>query len=363
MGTISNKQAICLLSMSLLGSALVLNSAIKAGVYSWAPILIGGLLALPMYLIYAYITKHYQDKSILGIFTAILGKGLGTVLCFVFSLFALLVASILLREFSEFLTMVSLIKTDILFIVLGAGLLSLFLACKGVETMARFCSIVIPLIFAIIVITGIFSIKDMDIRHLLYSDPASMEKVFDSSLMFLCFPLLEAAFFLGVFGKLNNPKKSYKVYVVSLIIAVAILAFSTLRNTLLLGTPTQNLTNYPSYSAVSIGSLGDFLERTEVTVAAIFLLCGIVKIAASVFVSMDCVLCALPKLKTRIATWGIGGIFLIVAGFVISNVSAMMEMEQTIIYISLGFLALIPLILFLTALAKRDKEKFIRTES
>ena len=353
MDKLSNKQAISLLTMSLLGSAMILNGVLTPGIYAYISILIAGVISAAIYLMYADITKNFQRKNLLEIFKAILGRKTGRVFAAVFALFSLLAAGVHIRGFCEFVTAVSLVNTDIVFIILVTGVLAVYLANRGIGTMGRFCTATIPLIFLLIILTGVFSLGEMDTGHLRAADTAGTADIFNSSLMILCSPLLEAAFFIGIFNRLKTPEKANKIYLVSLLIMILTVAFSSFRNTTLLGTPTLNLVYFPSYVAVGIGSIGSFLERIEILVSTVFLICVIVKTGVILYIAFDCANSLFPKASKKISSYILGALSIAASAFWISNITKQKELNLLIILICIVFFVVIPLVLFLVYKVRR----------
>lgn len=352
MDKLSNSRAISLMTMSLLGSGAVLNGVLQPGIYAYISILAAGIISAVIYSVYADITKRFQGKNLFEIFKIILGNKTGTVFAVVFALLALIAASVHIREFSEFVSTVSLVNTNIIFIILITGVLAIYFANRGVGTMGRFCTVTISFIFLIIILTGVYSVSDMDVNYLKAADTAGANDVINSSLMILCSPLLEAAFFIGIFSKLKTPEKANKIYLVSLLITILTLAFSTLRNTVLLGTPILNLVYFPSYSAVGIGSIGSFLERIEFLVATVFLICVVVKTGVILYISFDCANSLIPKTNKRISSYILGAASIAMAVFLISSITKLKEFDWLIILLSITFFVAVPIILFLVSKAR-----------
>lgn len=229
----------------------------------------------------------------------------------------------------------------------------IYLANKGIGTMGRFCSVTIPLIFFVIILTGVFSVSEMDVKHLESADTVEVADIFNSSLMVLCSPLLEAAFFIGIFSKLKTPEKANKIYLVSLLIVILTLAFSSFRNTTLLGTPTLNLVYFPSYSAVGIGRIGSFLERIEILVSTVFLICVTVKVGAIMYISFDFANSLIPKTNKKISSYILGSISIAMAMFLISNMEQIKELSWLVVLLSIVFFVVLPIILFLIIKVRR----------
>ena len=97
------------------------------------------------------------------------------------------------------------------------------------------------------------------------------------------FPFGETVVFTMVFSNISKVKNYKKTFIIGLLIGGGLIFLATLRNIILLGSETLSRVYFPSTMAISLIQLGEVLERLEMLVAIIFLVCVFVKINICIF--------------------------------------------------------------------------------
>ena len=86
-----------------------------------------------------------------------------------------------------------------------------------------------------------------------------------------------------VFSNISKVKNYNKTFITGLLVGGGLIFLATLRNILLLGSGTLSRVYFPSTMAISLIQQGALLERLEMLVAIIFLVCAFVKISICTF--------------------------------------------------------------------------------
>ena len=101
------------------------------------------------------------------------------------------------------------------------------------------------------------------------------------------YPFGETVIFTMVFSNISKIKNYKKTFIVGLLVGGGVLCLATLRNILLLGTETVSRVYFPSTMTISLIQLGEVLERLEMLVLILFLVCIFVKISICGFCSLQ----------------------------------------------------------------------------
>ena len=188
-------------------------------------------------------------------------------------------------DFSEFIRTVGLDNTPQVVPVLFSVAVCLWAAKAGIEVLARWSSIFVKLVFALMFVALILLAKEINLdnfRPVLYH---GFVPVVLGVLEILEFPLLETIVLLWAFSKFRTERSPYKVILSGYLIAGFILLLVTGVTLAVIGTDQYRGTYFPVYVAVSRISVAQFLTRLEATVAMVFLIGGFVKITICLIVA------------------------------------------------------------------------------
>lgn len=270
---ISDKQGICLVVMFMLGSSLLIGTASNAKNDTWLAIIIGTLLFIPVVLIYSRLLYLFPGKDLFDILHIVFGNIIGKILSIIYIWFSFYLGVLVLRNFSEFTTIVVYPDTPIVVPMIFFILLCIFALKLGIEVLGRWSELfIIVNIIAVILITIILSSTLMNINNLLPILYDGIQPVISGAFSALSFPFAETVVFTMVFSSFENQKSSYKIYLYGLIIGSLTLLVNNLKNILVLGSDAMNINYFPSYISVSIIRLGTFIERMEATVIIVLII-------------------------------------------------------------------------------------------
>lgn len=274
---INNKQAIVLMSGFIVGSTSIFGVGEDTKQDVWITLLLAMALAAIIYFVYARTTALFPGKSLYEILDVLFGRIYGRVISALFIGYAFYLQALVLRNFAEFIRVISLPETPVCIITLSASILSLWSMREGLEVLARWASMFFPLMLVFVTITTSLTMPWMDLDHLspvLYN---GLEPVLKSATGAFSFPFAEAVLFMVVMGNLQKKGSPYKVYYTSLLIGGAVVLIISLRALLVLGPEIASHQYYASYASVQIINIGNFLQRIEVSVSIVFIISGFIK--------------------------------------------------------------------------------------
>ncbi len=333
-----------------LGSTLVLGAGGAAKNDIWLAILISILMVIPMILIYARILTIYPGKSLYEILEAVFGKVFGKILALPFIWFAFHMGSLVIRNFTEFIVIVSLPGTPQTIIAIFMTVLCIWAVRAGIEVMGRWTAIMLPILMLVILAVTFLFAPILDFRNLKPVLYEGFKPVMDSAFSVFAFPFAETVLFLTILHKLRAKSSPYKVYFWNLLIGGSIILIVSVRTLLSLGVANISILFFPSYASVRLINIGDFLERIEVSVAMIFLFAGFIKISVCLYAASTGIASLLSYQNYRRIVVPIGLSMMILSAIIYTNTLEMFEWSNIIYkYYALPFEVFLPLIILISA--------------
>lgn len=273
---VSDKEAICILIIFIIGSSLIIGIGGDAKNDAWISGIVGIIMAIPMLLVFSRILSLFKGKDLFDILNITFGKVIGKIVAILYIWYAFHLGALVLRNFGEFINTVALPETPMLVSLLGLGLMCIIAMRLGIEVLGRTTTYFLPLLIFIMVAVQLLAISQL---HLNYIKPIlgnGLIPVLKGGFSAFSFPFAETVLFIGVFSSLQTKKSPYKVYFCGILISAIILIITTIRNIAILGNRVGSF-YFPSYEAVSMISIGDFLQRIEATVSVVFILGAFIK--------------------------------------------------------------------------------------
>ncbi len=346
------KQGITMMTLFIIGSTLILGGGKKASQDIWISILLSMVMALPFLIIYARLLSLFPSKNLFEIIEEVFGKIVGRFIILIFTLYFLHLGALVIRNVTEFVQIVSFPETPQFFIAFSVGLLVIYMVKNGFEVLGRLTE---PLLYLIVITafcTILLSVSKMDLSHIKPVLYKGWKPILKSGFFLFTFPFAETIVFTVILGSLKQNSKPYKVYILSLIIGGAFILVISIRNILVLGVSNMLTHYFPTYSAVSLIEIGDFLERIETIAVIVFILSSFVKISVCLFAASM----GFSKLfnfndYTQIAA-PIAFLMLNLSFILYNNIMEMFEWLDIYPYYVIPFQIILPLIIWITAEVK-----------
>jgi spore germination protein KB len=282
---ITDKEAICLIILFVLGSSLIIGIGGESKNDAWIAAIASALLFIPMLLLYSRLLMLFPGKDLYDILDIVLGKIFGKIIAVVYIWYGFHLGALVLRNFGEFINTVAMPETPMFVPMLCLGAVSMVGARLGVEVLGRTMAYFIPLVFFIPIVVMILGIPQLHINYLKPVLANVLSPVMRDSFSAFSFPFAETILFVGIFSSLKKKKSPLKVYLWGNLISAAFIITVTIRNIAMLGSMLGSF-YFPTYEAVSRIRVGDYIERIEVSVAIVFILGAIVK--SSICMTVAC---------------------------------------------------------------------------
>lgn len=273
---ITDKEAICLLIVFVIGSSLIIGIGGEAKNDAWISGIVGAVMAVPMLFVYSRILSLFQGKDLFDILYITLGKVLGKIVALLYIWYAFHLGALVLRNFGQFINSVAMPETPMLVPLFSLGMVYIVAVKLGIEVLGRTTTYFIPLIFLFFIMVEFLAMNQFQLNYIKPFLGNGLGPVLKGGFSTFSFPFAETVLFLGVFSSLKTKKSPYKVYFVGLSISVVIIIITTIRNIAMIGNMVENF-YFPSYEAVSMISIGTFIQRIEVTVSFVFIFGAFIK--------------------------------------------------------------------------------------
>lgn len=311
--------------------------------------------AIPLVLIYARISTLFKERNLFDMLFEVFGKQLGWLISLLMTLYCFQLGTLVLRDFPEFVQVVSLPNTPKIIFATLVGLICAYLAKLGINSLGKAGILFSAVVGAVVVLTFLFLLPKMDAQHLLPVLATKWDVLGLNTAKLFTLPLGETVLLLCLFCNLKAGQSKYKTYVFGLMFGGSYLIISILRNILSLGAGNFTSLYYSSYNAVSTINIGDFFQRVEVMVASYLLLCDIVKIAVAVYATSLGVAKLLNISDYKKVVLPVAWLMIALSPIVYKNTMEFFKWSDKYFYFSLPFQVCIPLILWIWGESNKKK--------
>lgn len=229
----------------------------------------------------------FPGKSIIEIGELLLGKWIGKSLGLLYALYSFYIGAVVLEGHGYFTADVSLPTTPILWVNIIMIAITLWAAYLGIETMGRISLVIIFLNAVASMISVILLIPDMDIRNLQPFMEKGSLPVLKGSFQIFTLPFQQGFLFAMLIPYLNKIEHVKKTVLLAILIPGLFVFVTNLINILVLGDLSAKLF-YPTYTSFRYIQIADFLERLEILVFAVVVLCEFIKICVCLYVTALC---------------------------------------------------------------------------
>lgn len=354
---ITKRQALCTIMLFIFGSTVVMGGNSSAEQDSWLSLLLASVAIIPLVLIYARIIRLYPGSDLFAIFETLFGKIVGKVCVALMSWYALHLASLVLRNFSEFIQITSMPETPQLPLMIAMMLVTAYIAKSGIEALGRWSLVVLPVVILVVLFTTVSALPKMDFSNILPIMGHDFGTIAEGSFAIFTFPFAETVLFLGVAGAIKSTDSPYKIYIKAVLAGAAVLLIVVLRNLEILGSATMSTRYFPSYAAARIIEVGDFFSRIEGVISMNFLLTGVVKITLCLLVAAKGIARLFGIDNYRRLVMPVGILVTALCAIVYDNTMQMFSFLPIYEYYALPFQIIIPLVVWIVAEIKAKRKK------
>lgn len=298
---ITKRQTLALLFVFLTGSSMSMTGDL--GRDGWLSILIAAAVSVPLYWIYLRPVLLCPDQSFFSINRILYGKVIGQLVNVFYTILCLVAAFFALSTFVFYINTISLSASSRLFIGLFMIIIAVLFARNGVLQLSKWAEPTFWLILVSLILSVLMTVVNLDANHLKPFFYNGARPVLRSALSVLSLPFLEGFFLVSLIERQKEDRKNYLGSFGALILSGIMICLIFLRNLMLLGYGVTTLTFYPSYTAASLITLGEFFQREEVLVTGSYVLCDLLKITILLVFAVRGTQCICPKMRFQPTIW------------------------------------------------------------
>jgi len=283
---LSEHQAIKILVMFTIGTPIISGIAKSAKADAWVSIIIGAVLSLPFYLIFAALLKAYKNKNIYEISEVVLGKFLGKLVGAILIFNGFYLTAVLIRKVAEFMAISGLTDTPLMMLVLLIVVVSINMLKKGIGIFGKWCQMYFWIVLIVLFVEIIFLYKDRNFDNLYPVFYHGVKPAMDGAINVMGFPMVQCAHLLGFFNLLEEKGSYRKVFLFGWLISTIILLILTIDNITVIGPEIFEQAYFPSYITFRMMSIGEFLQKIESLMVLSYLIYGLVKLTCTLFTTI-----------------------------------------------------------------------------
>lgn len=356
----STRQSIAVVSLFLIGSAVIFQAGGDARQDIWMSVLLALILALPLALLYARLMQVFPGRNLFDLEIDLFGQVFGRITVLIYTWFALHLGSLVIKNFTDFIQITSMDQTPQYFTAVCIGLLCFWCVRAGINTLGRFSAMALPIYLIITAGMVLLSINLWKFRYLTPVLYEGFKPVGSGAIDILALPFEEAILLPFILQPLKQNKMAKKIFIFGFCISAAVFLVVFTRNIIVLSAKLSDMVNFPSYVVISIIDIADFLQRMEVIMAILFFMAGFVKITVCMYVAS----LGLTKLfglgDYKIFSAPMGALMISMSLFAYPNLIFEASFASRIVkYYKFPFCVLLPVIIWLCAewRYKKLKEK------
>lgn len=275
----------CITVMYNLTSVLVFRGYTESKNKFWIAIFIAGISAVLCSFLFLYISNKYPGLSLFTVLKTLLGEKAGKIVGGVFALYALFVATRVIKSNSSLITTVSLDKTPEIYIMIMGAFICVYALISGLKVLGKFSMLSLLVTAGFLVLTFLISIKNIEKDFVVAKTEFDFVDFLSDITSYFCFPFAENVFLYDLINKTDNLKNGRKAVFWGLCTSVLIIGVLSLYCLSILGIPMLDRQYYTFYSMISVVNFGVLISRIEIIVSIVLVLSLIIKYAVCLYVA------------------------------------------------------------------------------
>jgi spore germination protein KB len=282
----SNRQALSLSTMLIIGEVLIMYNGSPAKTDIWLSVLLAATAAVPLALLSARLMNVFPGKNTFDLQIELFGKILGRITALYYTLFCMHIGSLVIKDITNFIQITSLFETPQFITAVFIVVLCIYSIRAGINTIARYAALALPVYLAILLVITLLSITLwQDLGHLTPILYNGLKPVIKSSVDLFSTPFSDVWLLPFVLQPLKEQRKARKIILGCYGISTLFFLMVFVRNILILGDNFTYTLYFPSYIAVSLIDIGEFLQRIEVAVGAVLFMSCFIKTSMFLYVA------------------------------------------------------------------------------
>ncbi|MEB2298765.1 endospore germination permease [Lysinibacillus xylanilyticus] len=273
---ISSRQFMIITLLFSIGTAILIIPASvtsEAKQDAWIAAIIGVVISLPILKLFVAVGNRTPTLTFVEANEKILGRFFGKLTAIGFILISLLSAGELLYFIGIFMKTEIMPETPTMAFAFMFSIIIIYAAFSGIEVFARSAEVLCPIFILIFIFFVIFISPSIQIENIQPIMETPKKSIFFSIIRFISLFSFPLAVLLTIFPSTVNVQKSaQKGFYIGAIIGGIVLITTIALSILVLGPANTAARTFPSYSLAQRISIGNFLQRIEVIMAAMWII-------------------------------------------------------------------------------------------
>jgi spore germination protein KB len=355
--TLTHIQALAMVVMFNFGSSVVMGVSTGVAQDSWIALILGAVFSIPAACLCGRIATLNRGQCMFDAAVERMGKVLGKLFTALMVWYALHLSALVLRNFSEFIKISSLVETPQLPVGAIMVLTVAMLVRGGGKALGKWSVATLPIVLGIVVLTVILSVNVMHPDHFLPVFDHPFSEIAKDAFQTFSFPFAEAVLFMTMMDIVAPGDSVYKIALEGLALSALVFLIVVARNMMVLGTEMVAIEYFPSYSAARIINLGDFLSRIEGSISVNFMLAGVSKLAVCLIAASRGVARLFDISNWRRLVIPMALMTLMVSAIIYRNTMEMFAFVKYYPYYAIPFQIILPLALWVFSEISARREK------
>jgi len=273
----SSKMAV-ILAMFIASEFMVTYGNVNAGRDTWFALLLTVLGTLFLALLYYFLLTIIPQGDLFIALDQAFGKILGKLLIILYIAYGLIVATISFYQFNSFIRILSFGNTPYLFIALIVLTVLYFLLRSGLKAIIQLFVIIFPVFMAMLILSFLLLYPEYQFSNFLPLLKTPLKQIAKSSLSFGVVSFGDAILLTGL-GVIVVPKLPYrKVFGRGIIGGGLMYLLAVLMHLLVFDAPLTDLLVFPTYSAIALIDVAQFITRIQVLLSSVFINAVLLKV-------------------------------------------------------------------------------------
>ncbi|WP_306294951.1 GerAB/ArcD/ProY family transporter [Paenibacillus kribbensis] len=271
---ISPRQLLVLTILFTIGSAILVVPSVMATTArqdAWIAALVGVVAGLLIIWLYNTITIMYPQMTLVQIMETLLGKWLGKSFSILFIItFFLSGPAAVLYDLGSFLTTQMIPETPIQAVNILFAIIVLMGVHLGIETLARSAELLFPLFILLYTAFVVLVVSNVKLENAQPILERGWGPIWPAALSFISIAFLSHIVLLMIFPFVDHPDQARKAFLIGSLAGGLILILLITLAILVFGPELTAKNMYPSYSLAKKINIGNFLQRIEAIMAAMW---------------------------------------------------------------------------------------------
>lgn len=242
---ISSYQLTLLIMGFLFGSTAIIRPAGSAHEDAWLAYILAWGAGFFVIWLYSSIAQANPAKTLIDILKDYFGKYIGTFLGITYIWYFIHLASLVFRNFGDYMVVTIYYETPVIFIISMFAILVAYSAKKGLEVITRATEMLLPYVFIFVAVLFFALMSEFDLKNMLPVLGNGWTPVVNAALSAFAFPFGETVLFLMVFPALNKPKTIKRASLTAVAVMGLLILNILLRDLWVLGPDMLNRAVFP----------------------------------------------------------------------------------------------------------------------